>query len=137
MQTHLSSCSEKNCSKNGCVLLIILIGLLVVALVVAAAVACGLAPKGLEIKKKAKRNLNSNSRIDATPLQCFPQRQGDNQAKSMRLPYLTVACFGSIGILEVRSLPKSQVEWQKKRVPTWYLPLPEAPLVPYEDGFWG
>ena len=45
-------------------------------------------------KAKAKRNLNS--RIDATLLQCFPQRQGDNQAKSMRLAYLTVEVTGSI-----------------------------------------
>ena len=88
MQTHLSSCSEKNYSNNGCVMLKILIGLLVVVLVVAAAVACGLALKGLE-EKHAKRNLNS--RIDTTPLQCFPQWQGDSQAKLMRLAYLTVS----------------------------------------------
>ena len=94
MQTHLSSCSEKNYSNNGCVMLKMLIGLLVVVLVVAAAVACGLALKGLE-EKHAKRNLNS--RIDTTPLQCFRQWQGDSQAKLMRLAYLTVCTLLSKG----------------------------------------
>ena len=78
---------KKNYSKNGCVLLKKIDWLAGCCFGCCCCCRLRLALKGLE-KKHAKRNLNS--RIDTTPLQRFPQWQGDSQAKLMRLAYLTV-----------------------------------------------